>query len=76
MAVPSGARNPCAGASLHIAGSCGHLGEQAGGTDVCKQGVQAQVSKQSFCCSRQMVNQRFISVYLKQLSNIIPTNMC
>ena len=45
------------------------------GTDL-KQGVQAQVSKQSFCCSRQMVNKRFISVYIKQLSNIIPTNFC
>ena len=38
---------------------------------------QVPVSKQSFCCSQQMVNKRFISVYLTQLSNIIiQTNCC
>ena len=50
--------------------------KQSSQEQICKQGVQAQVSKQSLCCSRQMVNKRFISVYLKKLSNIIPTNFC
>ena len=50
--------------------------KQSSQEQICKQGVQAQVSKQNFCCSRQMVNKRFISVYLRQLSIIIPTNFC
>ena len=42
---------------------------------VAKQSSQEQLSKKVFV-SRQIVNQRFISFFFKQLSNIIPTNIC